>query len=211
MTRLAILISGGGSNLQAIIDAIAGDRLDAEIAVVVSNKSKAFGLERARRASVETLVFTAKAYRKRAEWRDSYDADLAERVAAYAPDLVILAGWMHILSGRFLKQFPRRVINLHPALPGQFVGTHAIERAFEAWSQGEIDHSGVMVHWVIPEVDAGDPIATASIPFEAGDTLESFETRVHETEHRLLVEAIGKAIEQMQRGEAQGRSEAQGR
>lgn len=200
MKRLAVLVSGSGTNLQAIIDATAAGQLAAEVVVVVSNKSKAFGLERARSAGIETVVFTAKGYRGGDDWREAYDADLADRVAAYQPDLVVLAGWMHVLSPRFLDRFRGRVLNLHPALPGQFVGTHAIERAFEAHQRGEIDHSGVMVHWVIPEVDAGEPIATASVPFAPGDTLEAFEARVHETEHRLIVEAVGRVLQDMARG-----------
>jgi len=199
MKRLAVLISGGGTNLQAIIDATAAGRLDAEIAVVVSNKSKAFGLERARRARIETLVFTAKGYRGREGWRADFDADLAARVVEHRPDLIVLAGWMHVLSERFLERFPRRVINLHPALPGQFAGTRAIERAFEAHQRGELERSGVMVHWVIPEIDAGDPITTAEVPFVSGDTMEEFEARVHETEHRLIVEAIETALNEMDR------------
>jgi folate-dependent phosphoribosylglycinamide formyltransferase PurN len=91
---------------------------------------------------------------------------------------------------RLLDSFPGRVLNLHPALPGQFAGTHAIQRAYEAFQQGEIDHTGIMVHWVIPEVDAGPVIATANVPIYPTDSLVDLETRIHATEHRLLVEAV---------------------
>jgi formyltetrahydrofolate-dependent phosphoribosylglycinamide formyltransferase len=186
MKRLAILISGSGSNLQAIIEAIRAEKLAAQIVGVVSNRQDAYGLVRAEQAGLPTLYFPLKP----GALREVYDADLAERVAGYAPDLVVLAGWMHILSPAFLDRFPGQVLNLHPALPGQFAGTHAIERAYQAFHRGEIDHTGIMVHWVIPEVDAGPVAATATVPIYATDTLDDLETRIHATEHRLLVELL---------------------
>ncbi|MEJ5197685.1 MAG: phosphoribosylglycinamide formyltransferase [Anaerolineae bacterium] len=190
MKRLAVLISGSGTNLQAIIDAVQDGRLAAQIVVVVSNRRDAYGLVRAERAGIPTLYFPLKPYRDAGRSREEYDADLAERVAAYAPDLVVLAGWMHIFSPAFLARFAGRVLNLHPALPGQFPGTHAIQRAYEAYRRGDIAHTGVMVHWAVPEVDAGAVIAQADVPILPTDTLEDLEARVHRTEHRLLVEAI---------------------
>ncbi len=187
---LAVLISGSGTNLQAIIDATRAGALDATIAVVVSNRREAFGLTRAQRAGIPTLYFPLKPYRDAGRSREDYDADLAQRVAAYAPDLVVLAGWMHVFTAAFLDRFPQRVINLHPALPGQFAGTHAIARAFEAFQRGEIDHTGVMVHWVIPDVDAGPVIASEVVPIAPTDTLDDLEARIHAVEHRLLVDAI---------------------
>jgi formyltetrahydrofolate-dependent phosphoribosylglycinamide formyltransferase len=188
--RLAVFISGYGSNLQAIIDAIQAGKLNAQIVVVVSNRREAYGLVRAERAGIPTLYFPLKPYRDAGRSREEYDADLARRVAEYAPDLVVLAGWMHVLSPAFLNHFPGRVLNLHPALPGRFPGTHAIQRAYEAFRRGEIDRTGVMVHWVVPEVDAGPVIAVAEVPIYQTDTLDELETRVHATEHQLLVEAI---------------------
>lgn len=188
--RLAVLISGGGSNLQALIDAIEAGVLSAQIVVVVSNRRDAYGLERARAHGIETLYFPIKPYRERGQPREDYDRDLSERVRAYQPDGVVLAGWMHVLSPAFLDQFPQRVINLHPALPNAFNGVNAIERAWQAYQAGEITHSGVMVHYAIPEVDAGAVIVQEVIPFEANDTLETFSTRLHATEHRLIVEAV---------------------
>lgn len=190
MQRLAILVSGSGSNLQAVIDAVQAGQLEAEIAVVVSNRREAFGLVRAERAGIPTLYFPLKPYRDAGLPREAYDADLAERVAAYAADLIVLAGWMHILSPAFLDRFPGRVLNLHPALPGQFPGTHAIQRACEAYRRGEIDRTGVMVHFAAPEVDAGAVIKTAEVPIRPDDTVATLEARIHATEHRLLVEAI---------------------
>lgn len=188
--RLAVLISGSGSNLQAIIDAIAASRLHAQIVVVASNRREAFGLTRAEQAGIPTLYVPLQPFREAGQPRELYDAELAQQVASFAPDLIVLAGWMHVLSPAFLDCFPGRVLNLHPALPGQFVGTHAIQHAFEAFQRGEIDHTGVMVHWVVPEVDAGPVIASAEVPIEPGDTLDDLEARIHAVEHRLLVEAI---------------------
>lgn len=101
---------------------------------------------------------------------------------------------MHILSADFLTRFPQQVINLHPALPGQFPGTHAIERAYAAFEAGSIRESGCMVHYVIPEVDAGQVIAQQVVPFKAGDSLDSFEARMHSAEHQLIVESIASLI-----------------
>jgi formyltetrahydrofolate-dependent phosphoribosylglycinamide formyltransferase len=188
--RLAVFISGNGSNLQAIIDAVQAGELEAQIEVVVSNRQDTYGLVRAERAGIPTLYFPLKPYRDMGHSREEYDTDLAEQMAAYEPDLVVLAGWMHVLSPAFLDRFPHCVLNLHPALPGQFPGTHAIQRAYEAFQRGEIDHTGVMVHWVVPEVDAGPAIATAEVPIYPTDSLDDLETRIHTTEHRLLVEAL---------------------
>lgn len=187
MKRLVVLISGNGSNLQAILDACARGELNARVVAVISNNADAFGLTRARRANVHAMVKT----KPRAQDRRAYDAELAELVASFEPDFVILAGWMRILSSAFLDTFPNRVVNLHPALPGTFPGTHAIERAFNAFQRGEISHTGVMVHLVPDEgVDNGPVLAQEIVPIEKDDTLESLETRIHQVEHRLLVSTI---------------------
>lgn len=190
MKRLVVLISGGGSNLQALIDAIAAGTLAAEIVLVVSNREDAFGLERARRAGIATLALPLKPWLAAGRSRADYDADVATRVAAAKPDLIVLAGWMHVLSRAFLDRFPKKVINLHPALPGAFPGIHAIERALAAYKRGEIAHTGVMVHHVIPEVDAGAALATVTVPINPDDTIETLSARLHAAEHRLLVDAV---------------------
>lgn len=185
--KLVVLISGSGSNLQAILNACALNELPASVVAVISNKPNAYGLVRAVQAGVPTHVLP---YEK---WTDrrAYDQRLAGLVAACDPDYVILAGWMRILTSAFLDQFPNRVINLHPALPGMFPGTHAIQRAYEAWQRGEIDRTGVMVHFVPDEgVDDGPVLATREIFFEAGESLEDFEERVHAVEHALLVQTL---------------------
>ena len=188
--RLIVLISGNGSNLQALIDAIAAGTLNARIVLVVSNRREAYGLQRAAHAGIPTLYFPLRPYRDGQRTRQDYDADLAARLLPYQADLIVMAGWMHIFSNHFLQYFPRRVINLHPALPSVFNGTHAIERAFEAFQNGEINHSGCIVHYAVPEVDEGEVIVQARVPFLPNDTLEAFAARMHEAEHQILVQAV---------------------
>lgn len=194
MKRLAVLISGGGSNLQALMDAIAGGTLAAEIGLVVSNHADALGLQRARRAGVPTLCLPLKPHLASGGSRKEYDANAARHVAAAAPDLIILAGWMHIFGTAFLDCFPGKVINLHPALPGAFPGTRAIERALAAFKRGEIAHTGIMVHKVIAEVDAGPVLGTRTVPITAADDLTTLSARMHMAEHQLLVEVVTHLI-----------------
>jgi len=192
MTRIAILISGFGSNQQAIMDAAADGRLPGvEVALVVSNRKDAYGIQRAIHHGVPVVYFPLAPYSKANRPRQQYDADLASIVRAFDVTWVVLAGWMHVLSNAFLQQFPQRVINLHPALPGTFPGTHAIQRAYEAYRQGKIQHTGVMVHLVPDEgVDVGPVIAQQVVPIHPDDTLESLEARIHTVEHKLLVQAL---------------------
>jgi phosphoribosylglycinamide formyltransferase-1 len=191
ISRLVVLISGNGSNLQAILDACADSRLPAKVAAVFSNKSEAYGLQRATDAGIPALVY---AKSKDIE-RVAYDAGLAGAVAGYTPDWVILAGWMRILSSSFLNHFQNKVINLHPALPGMFPGTHAIQRAYQAYQEGKIAHTGVMVHLVPDEgVDCGPVLAQENVLIYPQDTLESLEERIHSVEHRLLVATLQKLL-----------------
>ena len=196
MNRLAVLISGFGSNLQAIIDACEDGQLaDTHVALVVSNRKDAYGLVRARQHGIATQYWPLATYRARNRSREEYDEDLARQLQEVGVDWVILAGWMHVLSDSFLGQFPGRVINLHPALPGDFPGTHAIERAYEAYRRGEIEHTGCMVHLVPDEaVDAGPVLMQEIVPILPQDSLEDLEERMHRTEHRLLVGGIAKAL-----------------
>lgn len=194
LPRLIVLISGSGTNLQAILDACAGGHLSAQVVLVVSNRKGAYGLVRAEQAGVPTFYFPLKPYTDAGRTRAEYDADLAHRLVPFAPDLIVLAGWMHVFSPAFLAPFAGKVINLHPALPGMFPGAHAIARAYEAWRSGQIAYSGCMVHDVIPEVDAGPVIARRIVPFQPDDTLETYEARMHAAEHELIVEAIRLAL-----------------
>jgi len=189
--RLVVLISGSGSNLQAILDACASGELPASVVSVISNKADAYGLTRARNAGIEAIHFP----KLEKETRQEYDSRLGSYIATKLPDYIILAGWMRILSPSFLTVFPNKVINLHPALPETFPGTHAIERAFEAYQRGEIKHTGIMVHLVPDEgVDNGPVLATEIVPIHAEDTLESLEFRVHQTEHRVLVNTLRSVL-----------------
>ena len=189
--RLVVLVSGHGSNLQAILDACASGELPAQVAAVISNKGEAYGLERARLAGIPAIYHP----KPKEQERRAYDAGLADLAASYRPDWVVLAGWMRLLSNSFLGRFPGRVVNLHPALPGTFPGTEAIPRAFAAFQRGEIQHTGVMVHLVPDEgVDSGPVLAQEAVPIRPEDTLEALEARVHAMEHRLLVEALKGVI-----------------
>jgi phosphoribosylglycinamide formyltransferase-1 len=187
--RFFVLASGNGGNFQALVEACAAGRVNGRVAALVSDKKEAFALERAARAGIPGLFLP----HFRGMPRREYDAVLAETASAFRPDYVLLLGWMRILSDVFISRFPMRVVNIHPALPGAFPGTQAIERAFEAWRQGRIDRTGVMIHFVPDEgVDDGPVIATAGVAIETGDDPASLEKKVHETEHRLLTETLAR-------------------
>lgn len=185
--RLVVLVSGSGSNLQAIIDACADGRLPAEVVAVVSNKPDVFALQRADAAGVPAVHVGVHPGEERAD----YDARLADVVAGFDPDLVVLAGWMRILTMSFLGWFPDRVVNLHPALPGDLPGTRAIERAWDEAVAGTRTTTGVMVHLVPDEgVDDGPILATAMVPIDVDAGFDRFLELVHATEHRLLVHTL---------------------
>jgi len=192
MTRIAVLISGFGSNLEAILEATeAGQLPGVEVTLVVSNRAEAYGIRRAIRHGVPVIYFPLAPYTKAGRSRREYDAQLAAILHAFGVEWVVQAGWMHLFSSAFLDHFPSRVVNRHPALPGQFPGTHAIERAYRAYQQGEITHTGVMVHLVPDEaVDAGPVVAQEIVPIYPSDSLEELEARIHAVEHRLLVQAL---------------------
>ncbi len=196
MTKIAVLVSGSGTNLQAIIDAVDGGSLPGiEIAVVVSNRREAYGARRAIRHGIPLVYFPLLPYRNAGRVRQEYDRDLAQIIQGFGAKWVVLAGWMHILSNAFISRFPQHILNLHPALPGTFPGTHAIRRAFGAYQRGEIDHTGIMVHLVPGEaVDAGPVIAQQTIPILPEDNVDTLEARIHEAEHALLVQAILRHI-----------------
>lgn len=191
--RIVVLASGSGSNAQALIDAAAADRLGGgSVVAVVTNRAAAGVSERAKRAGVAVAVVTARS----GEPRPDYDTRLGDVVAAHRPDLVVLAGWMRILTQGFLDRFP--TINLHPARPGELAGVGAIERAWDEFRAGARTDTGVMVHWVPDErVDAGPVIATADVPIHEGDTLAELEARVHAVEHDLLVAAVARTMTEL--------------
>jgi len=214
--RIVVLISGSGTNLQALIDAQNTPRLpQTTISLVVSNRKAAYGLMRATQAipPIRTAYLALQPFLKSnpGKTRDEYDAEVAKIVLQEEPDLVVLAGWMHILGERFLVMLdgsrslevegaarrPIPIINLHPALPGAFDGANAIERAYKAFQNGVIQHSGVMVHRVVKEVDRGQPIIIRELPMEKGEMLEAFEERLHKVEHEIIVEAAAKVLEEV--------------
>jgi phosphoribosylglycinamide formyltransferase-1 len=188
---LVVLASGNGTNFQAVVDAIEAGALDAKITALVSNDENSFALARAVAAGVPAIPLS----RVEGENRAAYDVRLTKTVEPFEPDFIVLAGWMRLLSMKFLTRFPNRVINLHPALPGEFPGTNSIERALEAAQRLGLRRTGVMVHFVPDEgVDNGPAIATAEVPIRPDDTIESLSARVHATEHCLLVEALHTVI-----------------
>ncbi|QLQ78276.1 hypothetical protein HG537_0A05230 [Torulaspora globosa] len=207
-SRITVLISGSGSNLQALIDAQSDGKLgNAEIVSVISSSKKAYGLTRAAAAKIPTKVQSLYPYtrdiaqdnkEKRAEARIRFEEDLAELVLSDEPDLVVCAGWLLILGPAFLSRVNTvPIINLHPALPGAFDGTtHAIEMAWKkAEDEGKPLKAGCMVHYVIEEVDRGEPLLIKELEIIPGkETLEEYEKRVHDAEHVAIVEATVAAL-----------------
>lgn len=180
--RVAVLASGRGSNLQALIDAQRDDRSPIKIVLVASDKAQAIALRRAEDAGIATLALNPKSYADRA----AFDADLFARVAAHQPSLIVLAGFMRILDPVALVPWLGRIINIHPSLLPKYAGLHTHRRVLEA---GDALH-GASVHYVTAELDGGPPIAQTQIAVIAGDTPETLAERLLEKEHRLLVECI---------------------
>ena len=188
---LVVLASGNGSNAQAVIDACSDGRLLARVAAVVSNVADAGVLARAAAARTPAVAVE----RRPGEARSAYDLRLAAAVGAYEPDWVVLAGWMRILTMDFLGRFPNRVVNLHPALPGELPGTDAIERAWHEARAGTRTHTGVMVHLVPDEgVDVGPVLGVRTLPIDPTETLAELEARVHAVEHELLVATLADLV-----------------
>jgi len=180
--RIAVLISGSGSNLQAITDGIETGEIDATIVRVISNRPGAGGLERARRHGIDTEVIDHRQFARRAD----YDRRLAGRLEALAADLVVLAGFMRILGDAFVERFEGQLINIHPSLLPAYRGLHTHERVI---ADGQRQH-GCSVHYVIPELDAGPVIAQAVVPVHADDTPARLEDRVRAMEHRLYPRVV---------------------
>ena len=190
--RLVVLISGSGSNLAALLAACAEGRISGRVVGVVADRRDAYGLVRAAEAGVHTTLVPWRLMHKAGASREAFDAALADAVAAYAPELIVLAGFMRILTPTFLTRFEGMVINLHPSLPGDIIGAGAIERAFEEAQAGRRDHTGVMVHEVIPEVDAGPVLGQVTVPILPDDTLDALKARVHAAEHTLLIDVVAR-------------------
>ena len=185
--RLGVLISGRGSNLQAIIDAIGERRLDAEIAIVISNRADAAGLDRARAAGIEALHIDHRTFRS----RDEFDRALVDALRERNVGLVCLAGFMRLVGPAMLAAFPNAILNIHPSLLPAFPGVDAQRQA--------IDHgvkvSGVTVHLVTPELDGGPIIVQRAVPVFEGDTADSLSARILVEEHHAYPDAVRRVLD----------------
>ena len=176
-SRIVVLISGSGTNLQAIIDACKLDNYPGQVVGVISNKADAYGLVRAQDASIETKALSHKNFAERID----YDKALVKEIDAFQPDLVVLAGFMRILTPEFVQHFNGKLLNIHPSLLPKYQGLHTHQRALDA---GDKEH-GVSVHFVTEELDGGPVILQAKVPIFEGDTADELASRVHEQEHRI--------------------------
>ena len=186
--RIGVLISGSGTNLQALIDACATGALDATVDVVISNKLDAFGLERARRAGIRAVAID----RARFTTIAAYNAAITEVLQQHNVELVVMAGYMRLLGQEVLSAYPGRVINLHPALLPAFPGASAIHDAFEHG----VKVTGVTVHLADEHFDRGPIIVQQPVRVAEDDTVDALEVRIHEVEHGLIVEAVGLFAEE---------------
>ncbi|WP_430010110.1 phosphoribosylglycinamide formyltransferase [Methylophaga lonarensis] len=186
--RLVILISGRGSNMLSIIQAIQEKRLDAQIAAVISNRPDAAGIVSAQQAGIDTQLLDHKSF----ESREAFDASLIQVIDRYQPDYVVLAGFMRILTAEFVAHYAGKLINIHPSLLPKFKGLHTHQRALEA---GESEH-GASVHFVTAELDDGPVILQAKVPVMADDSAETLAARVLEQEHMLYPAALKKLIDE---------------
>lgn len=185
--KLVILISGRGSNMEAIVRACAREGWPAEVAAVISNRPGAAGLEFAASHGIATAVVDHRAF----DGRDSFDAALAAEIDRFAPDLVVLAGFMRILTPAFVAKYEGRMLNIHPSLLPSFKGIHTHQQALDA---GVALH-GASVHFVIPELDSGAIVAQAVVPVVAGDDADALAARVLAAEHTLYPRAVRWFVE----------------
>lgn len=179
--NVVVLISGSGSNLQALIDSLGADN-PARICAVISNRADAYGLSRAQNAGIATTVLDHKAF----DGREAFDAALIEAIDAHQPDLVVLAGFMRILTPAFVRHYAGRLLNIHPSLLPKYKGLHTHQRALEA---GDAEH-GCSVHFVTEELDGGPLVVQAVVPVRPGDTPETLASRVHIGEHHIYPLAV---------------------
>lgn len=187
MIVLGVLISGSGSNLQAILDAIDAGQLDARVALVISNKPDAYGLIRAQNAGVEALYINPATFDSAA----LYNEYLAEKLVQAGVDYVVMAGYMKLLGTQVLDLFPNRVLNIHPSLLPAFAGAHGIEDAFNAG----VRETGVTVHIANEEFDQGEILEQARVDILDDDTLDSLEERIHHVEHELYPRVLQRLSE----------------
>ncbi|MGK8435789.1 phosphoribosylglycinamide formyltransferase [Ectopseudomonas hydrolytica] len=194
--NVVVLISGSGSNLQALIDSVAQGDNPARIAAVISNRADAYGLVRAQNAGIATEVLDHKQF----DGREAFDAAMMQAIDAHQPDLVVLAGFMRILTPGFVQHYSGRLLNIHPSLLPRYKGLHTHQRALEA---GDAEH-GCSVHFVTEELDGGPLVVQAVLPVAPDDTADSLARRVHQQEHQIYPLAVRWFAEGRLRLGAQG-------
>ena len=194
--NVVVLISGSGSNLQALIDSVGHDGNPARIAAVICNRADAYGLQRAKQAGIATELLDHKQF----DGREAFDTALIQAIDAHQPDLVVLAGFMRILTPGFVQHYAGRLLNIHPSLLPKHKGLHTHQRALEA---GDSEH-GCSVHFVTEELDGGPRVIQAVLPVMADDTAESLASRVHQQEHLIYPLAVRWFAEGRLRLGAQG-------
>ena len=187
MYKIVVLISGSGSNLQKIIDHVASGNINAEISAVISNRADAYGLQRAEKADIPKLVLDHTQF----EDREAFDQSLSQIIESYTPNLIVLAGFMRILSDAFVQQFEGKLINIHPSLLPKYKGLHTHKRALD---DKQKEH-GASVHYVIPELDAGSVIIQGVVPVKKNDTEDILASRVHLIEYVIYPTAIKWLVE----------------
>lgn len=175
--RIVVLISGNGSNLQAIIDACEAKQIAGDVVGVISNKADVYGLERAANHNIESAVISHRNF----ESREAYDVELGHAIDKFEADLVVLAGFMRILTPQFTEKFAGRMLNIHPSLLPKYQGLNTHQRAIDA---GDTEH-GVSVHFVTAELDGGPVVLQAKVPVFPEDSADDLASRVHEQEHRI--------------------------
>jgi phosphoribosylglycinamide formyltransferase-1 len=180
--RLVVLVSGGGSNLQSFIDACAEGSLNAQVAAVISNKAGVGGLDRAAQVGIPNIAIDHRAF----DSREDFDKNLSELIDSFAPDLVVLAGFMRILTPDFVNHFLGKLINIHPSLLPAYPGLHTHQRAIDAGDS----EAGATVHFVTPELDGGPSVLQARVPVLADDSAESLASRVLGFEHKIYTAAV---------------------
>ncbi|GEA59514.1 phosphoribosylglycinamide formyltransferase [Vibrio comitans] len=186
MTRIVVLVSGNGSNLQAIIDACANGDIQGQVCAVFSNKEEAYGLERARTAAIPAHALSHKNFADRL----SFDLALMKQIDEYQPDLVVLAGYMRILSDEFVEHYLGKMINIHPSLLPKYPGLNTHQRAIDA---GDSEH-GSTVHFVTPELDSGPIVGQVKVAITASDDAESLMAKVQKAEHQLYPDIVRKIV-----------------
>lgn len=182
MMNFAVLASGRGSNLKAIIEAIQGGKIKAQLRVVISDKKEAYALEHARSAKIPAVYIDPKNFPDRA----SFDRAVVECLKEYGIDFIVLAGYMRLLSDYFIEQYPDKILNIHPSLLPEFKGMHAIKKAFEVG----VSLTGSTVHFVVKELDSGPIILQEPVRVDSNDSLEALEEKIHQSEHRIYPKAI---------------------